>query len=115
MGFRIEKGKSQFILEDTGKFTVAPAALACPRPTHVFHNPLGRPVRLTGWPDSGGHPTGCRGDSATLRSPGNAPLAWTDGLVARTRWGTPPGHVPGVRFATREPAADACTFYGSDG
>ena len=25
--------------------------------------------------------------------------------VAQTRWGTPPGHIPGVRFATREPAA----------
>ena len=104
MGFRIEKGKSQFIIEDTGKFTVAPAALACPRPTHVFHNPLGRPVRLTGWPDSGGYPTGCRGDSVTLRSPGNAPLGSTDGFVAQTRWGNPQGHVTGVCFATREPA-----------
>ena len=83
MGFRIEKGKSQFILEDTGKFTVAPAALACPRPTHVFHNPLGRPVRLTGSPDSGGYHTGCRGDSVTLRSPGNTPLGRTVGLVAQ--------------------------------
>ena len=80
-------------------------ALAYPLPTHVLHHALGRPVRLAGWPDSGGYPTGCRGDSATLRSPGNAPLAWTDGLVARTRWGTPPGHVLGVRFETREPAA----------
>ena len=80
-----------------------------PAATLVLHHPLERPVRLTGSPDSGGYPTGCRGDSVTLRSPGNTPLAWTDGLVAQTRWaprwGTPPGHVPGVRFATREPAA----------
>ena len=66
-------------------------------------------MSLTGWPDSGGYPTGCWGDSATLRSPGNAPLAWADGLVARTRWGSLPGHtkgvLPGVHFATREPAA----------
>ena len=85
MGFRIEKGKSQFILEDTGKFTVAPAALAYPPPTHISHYPLGRPVRLTGSPDSGGCPTGCWGLWATLRSPGNTPLGWTDSLVAQTR------------------------------
>ena len=54
-------------------------------------------MRLTGWPDSGGgYLTGCRGDSVTLRSPGNTPLGSTDGLVARTRWSTPPGHVLGV-------------------
>ena len=82
-------------------------------------------MRLTGWPDSGGYQTGCWDDSATLRSPGNTPLGRTDGLVAQTRWaprwGTPPGHVPGVRFATREPAAVIqtvihaplfCTFSG---
>ena len=86
-----------------------------PAPNPVFHDPLGRPLRLTDWPDSGGYPTAYRGGSVTLRSPRNTPLAWTDGLVAQTRWGNPPGHVPGVRFATREPAADACTFYGSDG
>ena len=28
-------------------------AHAYPLPTRVFHGPLGRPVRLTGWPDSG--------------------------------------------------------------
>ena len=26
-------------------------------------------------------------------------------FVAQTRWGTPQGHMPGVRFATRDPAA----------
>ena len=44
-----------------------------------------------------------------------------DWLLAQTRWGTPPGHMPGVRFATREPAAVIqtvihaplfCTFSG---
>ena len=58
----------------------------------VSCNPLGRPLRLTGWPDSGGYPTGCWGDSVTLRSPGNTPLAWTDELIAQpagaTRNGT---------------------------
>ena len=83
-------------------------AHAHPLPPSVLHHPLGRPVRLTGWPDSGGHPTGCWGDSTPLGSLGNTPLVWTDSLVAQTRWGTPPGHMPGalpgVRFATREPA-----------
>ena len=79
-------------------------AHAHPLPPSVFHDPLERPVRLSGWPDSGGYPTGCRGDSTPLGSPGNTPLGQTDGLVAQTRWGTPPGHMPGVRFATREPA-----------
>ena len=67
--------------------------------------PLERPVRLAVLPDSVGSPTGCRGDSTPLGSPGNTPLLSTDSLVAQTRWGTPPGHMPGVRFATREPAA----------
>ena len=71
-------------------------ALAYPSPTRVFHDLLGRPVRLANPPDSGGYPAGCRGDSVTLRSPGNTPLGSTNGLVAQTRWGNPPGHVPGV-------------------
>ena len=100
-------------------------ALAYPSPTHILHDALERPVRLAGSPDSGGYPTGCRGDSVTLRSPGNTPLGSTDGLVAQTRWGNPQGHVPsvlpGVRFATHEPAAVIqtvihaplfCTFSG---
>ena len=96
-------------------------ANAYPLPAHAFQHPLGRPVRLVGWPDSGFYPTGCRGDSVTLRSPGNTPLGQTDGLVAQTRWDNPPGHVPGVRFATHEPAAVIqtvihaplfCTFSG---
>jgi hypothetical protein len=70
-----------------------------------FASPTGTPVRLSGSPDSGGCPTGCRGDSTPLGSPGNTPLGQTDGLVAQTRWGTPPEHVPDIRFATREPAA----------
>ena len=49
-------------------------------------------MRLAGSPDSGGYPTGCRDDSATLRSPGNTPLGRTDGLAAQpagaTRKGT---------------------------
>ena len=75
-----------------------------PPPADVFQHPIGRHVRLPSSPDSGGHWTGCRGDSVMLRSPGNTPLRSTDGLVAQTRWGNPQGHVPGVRFATREPA-----------
>ena len=80
-----------------------------PSPTSVFHDPLERPVRLIGWPDSGG----------ARRVAGTTPRRldrWETPLcdrptvsVARTRWGTPPGHMPGVlpgvRFATREPAA----------
>ena len=76
-----------------------------PPPADVFQHPIGRHVRLPSSPDSGGHWTGCRGDSVTLRSPGNTPLRSTNGLVAQTRWGNPQGHVPGVRFATCEPAA----------
>ena len=65
-------------------------AHAYPSPTHVFNDPLGRPVRLTGSVDSGvGHPTGCRGDSATLRSPGNTPLGRTDGLCRANPLGHP--------------------------
>ena len=86
-----------------------------PAATPIFHHPLRRPVRLTCSADSVSCPTDCRGDSATLRSPGNTPLGSTDSLCRATRWGTLPGHMPGVRFATREPAVDACTFYGSDG
>ena len=100
-------------------------AHAYPSPTHILHHALGRPVRLAGSPDSGGYLTRCRDDSATLRSPGNTPLGQTDGPVAQTRWGIPQGHMPGVlpgvRFATHEPAAVIqmvihaplfCTFSG---
>ena len=47
------------------------------------------------------------------RLPGRLHAAWIAGkhpsVIDRqscraTRWGTPPGHMPGVRFATREPA-----------
>ena len=63
-------------------------------------------MRLPSSPDSGGPHDGLPGgDSVTLRSLGNTPLGSTDGLVAQSRWGTPPEHVPGVRFATRKPAA----------
>ena len=84
-----------------------PCGQCIPNAAFVSHDPLERTVGLTGWPNLGwgGYPTGCRGDSVTLRSPGNTPLGQTDGLVAQTRWGTPPGHVPSVRSATREPAA----------
>ena len=58
-------------------------ALAYSPPTHILHHPLGRPVRLVGSADSGGYHTGCRGDSVTLRSPGNTPLGRTVGLVAQ--------------------------------
>ena len=50
-------------------------------------------------------PTVFWGDSATVGSLGNTPLGAADSFVALARWGTPQGHVPGVRFATREPAA----------
>ena len=60
-------------------------AYAYPLPPPVLLYPLGRPVRLAGWPDSGGYPTGCQGDSATLTSPGNTLLWSTDSLVAQTR------------------------------
>ena len=88
----------------------APRGGPCvPAATSVSHHPLECTVRLVGWPDSGGCPTGCWGDSTPLGSLGNTLLAWTDSLVAQTRWDNPPGHMadvlPGVRFATREPAA----------
>ena len=86
----------------------ARVAHACP-PAKPFPA-LTRTLRETRWR---GYPAGCRGDSAIVGSSGNTLLGPTDSLVARARWGTPPGHVPGVRFATRESASDAC--YGSDG
>ena len=70
----------------------APAAAPC------FHDPLERPVRLVGWPDSGGYPTGCRDDSVTLRSPGNTPLGSTDGLCRANPLGHPAGAHTGRTF-----------------
>ncbi len=64
-------------------------ALAYPLPPPVLHHPLERPVRLTGSPDSGSYQTGCRGDSATLRSPGNTPLGQTDSLCRANPLGQP--------------------------
>ena len=59
-------------------------------------------MRLTGWPDSGGCPTGCRGDPVTLRSPGNTPLGSTDGLCRANPLGQPArvraGHNAGRTF-----------------
>ena len=84
-------------------------AHAYPLLPSVFRDPLQRPMRLTGSPESGGYQTGCRGDSVTLRSPGNTPLGQTDSLCRANPLGHPQGHVPGalpgVRFATCEPAA----------
>ena len=58
-------------------------AHAYPLPSPVSHHPLERLVRLAGLPDSSGYTKGCRGDSVTLRSPGNTPLGRTVGLVAQ--------------------------------
>ena len=77
--------------------TLSGVALAT-RCRPVSHHPLGRPVRLTGWPDSGGCPTGCRGDTATLRSPGNTPLGSTDGLCRANPLGQPAGARAGRTF-----------------
>ena len=52
-----------------------------------------------------GHPTGCQGDSAPLRLPGNTPSARTDGLCPANPLGNPPGHTKSVCFVIREPAA----------
>ena len=73
----------------------------------VSRNPLRRPARLAKPPNSGVgcYQMGCRGLWANLRPPGNTPLGSTDSFVAQTRWGIPPGHMLGVHFATREPAA----------
>ena len=63
-----------------------------------FPDPLGRPLRLTGSADSVSCPTGCRGDSATLRSPGNTPLGSTDGLCRANPLGHPAGAHAGRTF-----------------
>ena len=80
-----------------------------------FHDLLERPVRLVGSPDSVATRR-VAGTTQRLSDRRETPL-WgrPTVFVAQTRWGNPQGHMPGVRFATREPAADACTFYGSDG
>ena len=55
-------------------------------------------MRLTGLPDSGGCPTGCRGDSVTLKSPGNTPLGRTDSLCRANSLGHPAGTHAGRKF-----------------
>ena len=59
-------------------------------------------MRLSGSPDSGGF----AGVALRCLYRQQSPLCDRPTVfVAQTRWGTPPGHMPGVRFATREPAA----------
>ena len=55
-------------------------------------------MRLVGSADSGGYPTGCRGDSATVGSPGNTPLGSTDGLCRAYPLGQPAGAYAGRPF-----------------
>ena len=63
-------------------------------------------ARLTRWlPD--GLPGRLSGSQIAEKHP--------SGVDRRACRANPLVHVPGVRFATREPAAEACTFYGSDG
>ena len=71
---------------------------AYPLPLSVFHDPLGRPVRLSGLPDSGGCPTGYRGDSATLRSLGNTPPWSRPTGLSRNPLGQPAGAHAGRTF-----------------
>ena len=96
-------------------------ALAYKPPAHVFQHPIERPVRLSGSPDSVATQR-VAGPSQRLSDRRETPLCDRPTVsVAQTRWGNPPGVLPGVRFATREPAAVIqtvihaplfCTFSG---
>ena len=55
-------------------------------------------MRVTVSADSVSYPTGCRGDPATLRSPGNTPLGWIDGLCRANPLGQPAGVRAGRTF-----------------
>ena len=102
-------------------YGVPRAAHAYPLPPSVFHDPLQRPVRpllrltqLAARRVAGAIPRYLYRQQPPLCDRPTVP-------VARTRWGTPPGHVPDVHFAARKPAAVIqtvihaplfCTFLG---
>ncbi len=71
-----------------------------------FHDPLGRPLRLTGRPDSEVVvPDGLLERLTDPQIAGKHPSVIDRHSCRATRWGNPQRYVPGVRFTTREPAA----------